>query len=174
MAIEQDSLLESAINRLKEKAGEFSRVYADFVANRQWAEMDPALFQEWQSIKSIADRVRGTIEWINSQVDSASNWLRGVFGLSGLQSLSAIPFIPIAYVTGAVAALVYVTNQMVEFNQKVALVRERLAPGSILAPSPGIVGETGNVLKWLIIGGALFFVVKPLLEKRYEKRYFRS
>lgn len=159
-----DELL-SAIDRLKQKGAEFAAAYNQFVANYDVISDMPDLVSEWNMIKSYADTVKNTVSWINNAVDSAANWFKSAFGFSGLNAVGAIPLIPIAYVTAALAALTYAIGRMVEFNAKVDLVRANKLPGSALTDSNGPLADASSLAKWIVIGAAAYFLLPQILKR---------
>ena len=142
------------------------------------ADRDPATAAEWQSLKTRADDVRSKIDYINSLVDKAANWVsdmttlnreqildQGVLYGSGgaLGSLGFIPaLIPLAYVTAAIAGLVYVTGDIYKFTQKLALVEQGKLPASEL--DKGALDKGTDLIKQItllaLVGGAIYFFWK--------------
>lgn len=158
--------LESAVAKLRDKGAEFARAYNELLANYAYVKDDPALLSEWSEIKSYADKVRGVIEYINGAVAGATQWISDTFGLSGFAALSAVPLVPVAYVLSATAALTYVLGRMYEFNQKVSLVKAgRAEPGILDSSAPTVIGEAGTLLKWVVIGAALYFAAPIVIRK---------
>ncbi len=158
-------LIESAINNLKQKAYDFSRVYNEFVNNYQYIVNYPELLDEWTSLKSYADKVRATVQYITETIDSATSWVSGLFGIPARQQLGALPLIPIATITAAVAAITWSVSEMIKFNQKVNLIKSGAAPGSILDDSPTVIGEASSLLKWAVIGGLVYFLAPKIIER---------
>jgi len=158
-------LIESAINNLKQKAYDFSRVYNEFVNNYQYIVNYPDLLEEWNSLKSYADKVRSTIDYITGAVDSATQWVGKLFGIPPSTQLGALPLIPVAAITAAVAAITWSVSEMIKFNQKVNLIKSGAAPGSILDDSPTVIGEASSLLKWAVIGGLVYFLAPKIIER---------
>jgi hypothetical protein len=178
--VSSDSAFDNAINSLRQKGAEFSRVYDTFLSNQSYALSNPALADEWLSIKSKADAVRGTISYINNVVDSASNWLSGVFGLSGTQlgcaacdhhkQLGWLPLLPVAYVTAAVTALTYVIGAIIENNRKISLLRDGYLTGDQYGNNnKGLFGGIENILKIALIGAGIYIAL-PVIKKQMKAK----
>lgn len=168
------------VDTLKQRAGDFARVFSDFESIRGYLVNNPALMAEWERAHTYASSVKNTVSWINSQVDSAANWLSRTIGLGGMQSgnLGALPLISAAYLVSATAALVFATDWMLKIinsaeneRQKIELVKSGQASESILYPAaaPGLFnslfGDSGGMIKWLIIGGVAWYVLPMIMEK---------
>jgi hypothetical protein len=85
--------------------------------------------------------------------------------MSGVGLIVAVPYVPIAIISASIAAMTYIIAKMVEFNRKADLVAGGYAPGSILAPGQTVFGETSDLLKWVIIGGTLYFALPVILKR---------
>ncbi len=152
----------NAINRLKQKGAEFSTAYQTHLANYEKVKGNPQLLSKWQSIKNYADKTKAVIQTINNSVDKSVNWLEDVFGMkkenvAGLAGVGALPLVPIAYVLGAVTALTYVIGQIYQFN---TLVNKGATAEQLTQQSGGAFGDLSNIVKWVVIGGAIWFAIK--------------
>lgn len=166
LPVDFDWSLSGYLDKLKTAALEFSSVFSEFIGNEAKARAS-GYGDEFDNIRANAENVKNTIEWINSQVDAASSWLGKVFGMGGISEtgIGAIPLIPVAYVTAALAALTYAVDNMTRFNRKMALVQSGDAPSSILTDSPTIIGEASGLLKWAIIGAVIYFALPKILKR---------
>lgn len=168
------------VETLKQRAGDFARVFSEFESIRGYTVNNPALKAEWERAHIYATSVKNTVSWINGQVDAAANWLGRTFGLGAMPSanLGALPLISAAYLVSATAALVFATDWMLKIitsaeneRKKIELVRDGKADQSILypAPAPGLFnslfGDSGGMIKWLIIGGVAWYVLPLIMEK---------
>lgn len=174
-----DLSFDSAIASFKQQAAQFGAAYNQFLNNEQYAAMDSSLYSDWQYANKFASAVKSTIEYINGQVDAASNWLAGVFGLNGLHSMKGmnglgfIPLIPIAYIVAASAALTYAyslinnsNNAVEQYKIKAGLAQQGIDPTSLNSQS--VSGVVGDSLKWVIIATAAYFIV-PKLINQYKR-----
>jgi hypothetical protein len=167
----------SAVQRLQNAAAQFSSAYSQFIAI-------PVQYRssEWQTVKTRADTTQGIISTFTNAIDSAYRWLQSAFGLSGLGQLGIIPAIPwltVAAVGGAISAIMLAYSYMIEELNKSAYkkqlmdlnvqrVEQGLEPLDLTKLSQtgtGIFGDAASLTKWVVIGGALFFVVPKLIEK---------
>lgn len=158
-------LIESAVNNLKQKAYDFMMAYNEFINNYQYVVNYPELLNEWTSLKSYVDKVRSTIEYLTGTIDSATQWVNKLFGVPASQQLGALPLVPIAAITAAVAAITWSVSEMVKFNQKVNLIKSGAAPGSILDNSPTMIGEASSLLKWAVVGGIIYFLAPKIIDR---------
>lgn len=171
------------VENLRQRAGEFAATFDQFQSVRNYLVNNPALMAEWENANTYANSVKSTVSWINGQVDGAVNWLSRTFGFSGIRSmnLGAVPLISAAYLVASTAALVYATDWMIQIiekanieKQKIALVESGAASENILMTPQdssifgNVLGDTSNLLKWLIIGGAAWYFL-PKLIKDFEK-----
>lgn len=160
--------LESAIARFKAKGSEFANAYNAHLANYNKVKDNPQLLAKWQSIKNYADKTKAVIQTINNSVDSSVNWLKDVFGmqtdnLAGLNSVGALPLIPIAYVLAGITALTYVTGEMVKFG---ILVSKGATVDQLNQSSgSGFFSNMSTITKWIVIGGAVYFAWKKWGDK---------
>ena len=167
------------IAALKQRAVEFSTIFDRFNSIRGYTIRNPELSAEWERAYAYASAVKNTVSWINKQVDGAVNWLSRTVGLSGMGemgNMGAVPLISAAYLISATAALVFATDWMLSIitkaeNEaaKIALVESGKASESILYPDKGTIGGAlsgaGDLLKWAIIAGAVWYFAPKLLEK---------
>lgn len=169
-----DFSFDNAVSSLKAKAADFAVAYNQFLNNEQFAALDPALYSDWKSANNYASAVKATIQYINEQVDSASNWLSGVLGMNGLQSigrqkgLGFLPLIPIAYVLAATAALTYAYGRIVDSNNAIEQykIQAGLAQQGVTIPgAPTLTSTLGDTLKWVVIGVAAYFIVPKLIKE---------
>ena len=171
--------VESQLQALKTRALEFSSVFDQFQRIRGYTVNNPALKADWERANTYASAIKNTVMWINGQVDGAVNWLSRTIGLSGVGEvgrMGAVPLISAAYLVSATAALVFATDWMIKIireaeneARKIELVDSGKADQSILYPDKGTIGGAlsgaGDLLKWAIIAGAVWYFAPKLLEK---------
>lgn len=166
----------SAADRLKTAAAQFQNIYSQFIAI-------PVKYRSnnWQSVYNQANTVKNTISAFTGAIDTAYNWLRSAFGLQGLGQLGiiipAVPWLSVAAVGAAVTAIMAVIPYMVrEINEasykaeldaiNIQRIKDGQAPLDYYRPeSPTIFGDVKDLAKWVVIGGAAFFIVPKLLEQ---------
>jgi hypothetical protein len=171
-----DLSFDSMVTGLRDKAAQFAAAYSQFLANESDASQDPQLYADWQSANTYAGAIKDTIQYINNQVDAASNWLGSTFGMNGLGSLRGqkglgfLPLVPIAYIIAASAALTYAYSLVVASNN--AVQNYRIKAGIVSAggdPSLLDAQATGttvsNIIKWGIIAVAAYFIIPKLLKE---------
>lgn len=177
--MELTETLTAQINNLKNRAGEFAGIFDQFQRIKGYLVNNPALLAEWENAYVYANGVKNTVSWINGQVDSAVNWLSRTFGLGNIpkNNLGALPLISAAYVISATAALVFASDWMMKIikaaeieQAKIDLVKDGKASETILFPAKegifnSLFGDTGSILKWVIIGGAAWYLLPKLLKK---------
>ena len=153
-----------AIQSLKDKAGGFVKAYQALMNSEAKVRANPKLYAEWKTLKGRADSVRQKIDYINGVVDSAAKWLKGVFGMSSADTLGVAPLIPIAYVTAAIAALVYVTSDIYKFVAKVDLIKSGALPAEALTKETGVfqnvADTTKNLVVLAVVGAVVFYLWK--------------
>lgn len=166
--------LGDAVARFKTTASNFGTAYREFIAI-------PPKYRgaDWQSVKSRADSVMGTIGTITGAIDTAYGWLKTAFGLNGLGFLPTIPWFGVAAVGAAISAMMAVYPYMVEginkarYNEQIDAENiERIKRGEkpleYYKTSPGIFGDISDIVKWLVIGGAAIFIVPKMLQRIKE------
>jgi len=156
-----EDTLNNAVERLKAKGMEFSNAYSVLMSDYEKVKDNPQLLSKWQSLKNYADKTKAVIQTINNSVDSSVNWLRDVFGfssgnLSGLAGVGVIPLVPIAYVLGAITALTYIVGEIYKFHTLVG----KGATTEQLTNSGGVFSDLSGLVKWAVIGGAVWFAIK--------------
>lgn len=174
MSLTSDVVAE--VDRLREKAAEFSGVFDRFLAIRGYTVKNAALAAEWEKAYKYANTVKSAITWINNAVDSAYNTARDIFGMSGLGVLPAIPALTVAYVSASIAAIVFAVDWMLKIiydaeneAKKIDLVADGKASDKILytdADSLVSFGGATDSVKWLLIGAAALYFLPKLLGGR--------
>ena len=172
-----ESGFSSAVSRLQNAASQFTGAYNQFVNI-------PVQYrtENWQTVKNRADTTRAIIQSFTNAVDTAYNWVKSAFGMDGLGSLGLIPAVPwltVAAIGGAISAIMVSYSYMVEELNKSAYrkqideinaqrARDNLPPLSeefVRANDPTLVTDLASLAKWLVIGGAVVFLVPKILEK---------
>lgn len=134
-----EDTVEAAIGRLKAEGGKFAAAYDVLMGDRTIAARNPTTWAKWNALKTEADRIHSVISYINGAVDSGVNWLESVFGMGGMSAVSALPLIPLAYVTGAVAALTYIVGEIYKFHDSLASVSALVSQGVPVEDAKAIV-----------------------------------
>ena len=153
--------------RFAEAAANFSRTLAEFLA-LPIAPDDPQ-YAEYQALAYRARTVQATMEGVGGALRDAWNFAKQSVGLASARrgargSLKAVPLVAIAAVTGAIALLIGMSNSMMQFivNWRRADAGKAPVPGS---DAPGPLGELSGALKWIVIGGVLWFALPPILRQ---------
>lgn len=167
---------EQAVVDLKTKAREFTGLY-DRV--KQSTPQTPELGQTRERIIVVGDRIKGTIEHTTQAIDAAYARYKDWFGNdsdANLQGLGILPLIPIATITGAVAAVTYGTNKFKEYLTENDRMERLAAEGYTTEQSidilrsrePGIGPSIERGLKtlgpWIAVGVAVYFFTQKKLK----------
>lgn len=173
-----ESGFSSAVTRLQNAASQFTGAYSQFV-NIPVEYRSPT----WQETKDKADNVRGIISTFTNAIDTAYKWLQSSFGLSGMGQLGivipAIPWLTVAAVGAAVSAIMGAYSYMVEELNKSAYKKQlmdinvtRIEQGlepldltQLSTTGPGMFTDVATIVKWVVIGGAAYFIVPKLIEQ---------
>jgi len=179
----------SLLNRFKAKASEF------MIALDRLNSIDNVpgnLQEEYSGLRSTADYVQGTINWITSTVDSVTGFFSDYFGFDGVsgvrdyingdnryndQSMGVIPLIPLAAISGAVALMSKFIVDVYVFERKVSeqkrLENTGMSPQQAAEVVDKIKGKTltdnlAGIVKPVAWGLGLFFISRIIMG--YKKR----
>ena len=159
---------DAAVARWREKVAEFQSALSLFIANRADA-VALGFGDEWNQLYSRAQAIQSTLTGIADGLSGIYGWVKDVFGLGGL---GVVPLIPIAVITGSIATLAYFINQILQFNQKIALAKSmNYTPAQVneLLDAGGILGnsQSNTILATVLIGGALLYFVPRLMKGKF-------
>lgn len=171
----------SAFDTFRARWDEFSQLWPQFLAQEEYARMDPELSQEFDFITTYAGSVINSAQWILEQIGAAGEWFSNAFGMNGIgrlfdqkKGLGVLPAVGVAVVAGASAALVYLIDRIYAFfangrllEIKRGLVEAGQAPASILdtPEPPGLFGEVSGLIKWALIGAAAVFLLPEIIKR---------
>lgn len=169
--------VESAFQRLKDEAAYFSDAYNVLLADYEFVQDDPALFEKWSRLKSIADTTKDSVQYIFDTIEGVGNWFSNVFGLGEANNLGAIPVIGIATILSAIAAIGYIGGEIYKFHNSNELKAKMLAAGynpeqiidaaNAGQPSSALTDVKG--IASVLVFGAVAVLVVPKLLERFKK-----
>lgn len=143
---------------------------ADMVANTiAWINKQVDAGINW--LQGIARDVAQGIDYLGqtSYSDTINQPLMGfpeIERRTGLHGLGIIPIVlTVAYVTAAIAALLYVINLIYQFHQKLLLVNQGKLSATSLS-SPGILSTLSTSAKWIIFGVAAIMILPAVMRSR--------
>lgn len=172
---------DNAVNRLRQKALEFNRIYDLVVNSQSIAINDDILYEDYDSIRNKGDFIKGTIQRVTQLVDEvyrATNEIMGEENTGALihnintQSNSmnglgfVIPLIPIAVVTSAIAAITYWVNDALKYLTKIEQVKNLINKDVNPKEAYEIVhGQAYSFKKYIpwAIGGVVTILMAPKL-----------
>lgn len=146
------------------KWDEFSVAYNNFVSVQSQFDSE-----DW-ALKQAADIAAGTAQGIRNGIDTVKSWADS-YGLNGLGFIQAIPaIVSVGAITAAAASLAYLIPKMQESYYKYSLVQSgQLSPETAYPYQPGVMESSSNIVKWIVIGAAIYFLA-PVLVKQLEKK----
>lgn len=159
---------DNAVQTWRGKVAQFQQALAQFIDNRSDA-VALGFGQEWNELYSRASAAQSTLTYIANALESAYSWVRDVFGMSGMGRLGVVPMIPVAVVTGSIAALAYIISDLMKFNQKIALAKTaNYSPSQVneMLESGGIISNAAsrNLMLTVLIGGAALYFLPRLMK----------
>lgn len=145
------------------KWDEFSVAYNNFVSVQSQFNSE-----DW-ALKQAADIAAGTAQGIRNGIDTVKSWADS-YGLNGLGFIQAIPaIVSVGAITAAAASLAYLIPKMQDAYYRYSLVQSgQLSPEQGFPYQPGVMESTGNIVKWVVIGAAIYFLA-PVLTKQLKK-----
>jgi hypothetical protein len=152
-ALSGDSVLDSAMATLRNKADEWMTIYNDFM-NAQPAPNSPQ-WSRWSNIKAAADIAREKTQQAFDAVSSAGNWLSKTFGLGKTETLQGLGVVPVVIATAAIAAIgttgylmkqYLIDYQRVQAQERVVMAGK--APASILGTPTSLGQGLSNIAMW--------------------------
>lgn len=159
--------IESAVQSLKEKGAQFMGAYGSLMSLEERAAAYPDLHTKWKSLKSEGDKIKSSVQYIANIVDSVGGFLGRTFGLSGMGAMGVFPLIPIAVVTGAIAAIsafVYAVSNFSDSLTKREMVEKGYSGKDIGMSSQTMLGDVSTIVKYVAIAGFGIIVLPKLLE----------
>lgn len=143
------------VNRLKEKAAEFTNVWGRLQALEPVARSDPAASVKYQSLMDRGAAIRDRISYITGLVDKVFDWFNSngsapADTVANLQGLGLL-WVPVTIVAGAVAAIVAWLSDAYVSVKELETAKDLIAQGVAPADAYRIAreGEKG------LIGGFL-------------------
>lgn len=164
----------NAVDKLRLKGEEFSRVYDLIINSENIASTNDDLYSDYESIKFKGNAIKATIEKVTRLVDEAFNASSNIIGQdntinmiernSHMDGLGFIPLIPIAVITAAIAAITYWVNDAMQYLGKVEQVKNLINRNVSPEKAYDIVhGQQFTFKKYLpwIVGGVVTLAVFP-------------
>lgn len=169
------------VNRLKDKAAEFSRVFTKLEQRQPLAEQSPVLKHRYDRVMKLGLNVRQTVQGITGKIDAALRGFQDLFGLSpNMAGMGAVPLVPIAVIAGAIAAITaWLTDayaldrQLDSLDSQIKAGVDPVVAGDNIAKSgdqPLI--DVANPFKGatgLILGGVALYFFWPTLRRQWKK-----
>lgn len=152
-----DNPLTDAIDRLRERGTDFTRAFS-LLANDRAMAIKAGKLMEWNALMQRGSMLRDTISSITRGVDYAGQTLRSVFGLSGIQSMAALPVVGLAAVLAAIAGVTYFTTEAYRLH---AALQSGVKAETLFAVQPPTLESASNMVKWLVIGGVVLYFLRP-------------
>ncbi|MCP4408108.1 MAG: hypothetical protein GY807_10185, partial [Gammaproteobacteria bacterium] len=154
---------------------EFTQVFTRLKALGPQINQLPDLKPEYQSLVERGNTIQTTIDRVTASINNVVHWFKNVFGMDGLSmaragQLGALPLLPIAAISGAMALIGYWISDVYQFYQKLEKFDQLRAEGKSASEASRIVSELtdkpglfniglGNVLlPILVIGGLWWFM----------------
>ncbi len=128
----------SLLNRFKVKAGEFMDALNKL---NSFTDVPPNLEEEFSYLRTTADVVGGTISTITGTVDSVTGFFSDFFSFDGVAAtreyidnkpvagMGLIPLIPIAMISGALAAMTKFISDVYVFERKITEQKRLVSTG---------------------------------------------
>lgn len=166
---------QDAVLRWKSAVADFEQAYNLHLQNKSLAE-SLGEYDAWLDQLDSANRVRTAVEMLQESLAATSDWAKNTLGLGALSKMGAIPLIPVAVITGSIAAVVSVTYSLYSFNSEMQRRWQYIEanPGmtpqqvtNILdstGPAGAAVAGIGNLAFWIVVGGLLLTFGPKLLE----------
>lgn len=164
----------NAVDRLRVKGEEFTRVYDLIINSEDIASTNDALYSDYESIKFKGNAIKATIEKVTLLIDEAFNASSNIIGKDNtinmiennhyMGGLGFIPLIPIAAITAAIAAITYWVNDAMQYLSKVEQVKNLINRNVPPEKAYDIVhGQQFTLKKYLpwIVGGVVTIMVAP-------------
>ena len=124
------------VDRFKGKADEFYRVWQGLRAKRQAASASPELQREYSDVMGEADTVVAKMSDVERVVGAVRETVTGWFGVEGyrqagrtLMGLGALPLLPIALITAAIAWITGWLGKAYLLDRKLTSVETMIAGG---------------------------------------------
>lgn len=157
---------DEAIAEFRKKAAEFQSAY-NFLLDNGSQFNNAELLNKRQTLLSSGNAIKTTIETATKAIDSVQGVLKDVGDFIGLNALPAL--LPIAVVTGAVAAISYWLNQFDALRAEIYqdLIESGKTPEQAaqivqtIRPAPGGLSSVASSILPLVAGAAfLWWVTK--------------
>lgn len=167
---------DNAVNKLRQKATEFNNIYNLVVNSENVIADDLELYKEYDSIRYKGDLIKGTIKKATGLIDEVYSAASSIIGEDNTinmlktgaitEGLGILPFLPIMFVTSAIAAITYWVNDAIKYLSKVEQVKNLIGKNVDPEEAYKIVhGETSIFKRYIpwVVGGAVALMVAPKL-----------
>ncbi len=154
-----------AVSYFERSFGAFQNAYQNFLTVQGAASA--AGDNDYFATKRAAELAASTAEGIRNGIDTVKSWLDSA-GLDGLGFIQTIPaIVSVGAITAAAASLAYLAPKMQDAYYRYSLVQSgQLSPEQGFPYQPGALESTQNIVKWVVIGAAIYFLAPVLLRKK--------
>lgn len=172
----------AAVNRWHEAVAELEQNMQRHQSMRHMAEqLGPEELEAWEAQKEKVEVIQGAITTLRNQLAAVTNWASSTFGSNNLQGMGAIPLVPIAVITGSIAAVVAVSYSVFSYDNQLQAKWDYIKANPDMTPDQvadlissggggmfdGTFSGASNAAMWIAIAGALF-VFGPRVMKMLE------
>lgn len=155
----------SLIEKFRSRVQNFMLALDNLASRKRDAQRSPQLATEYATLMRQGSVIKSTIESVSGTIDKVMAFFKGVTGMS---ALNVVPLLPIALITGAIAAIAKWTTDAYTFSKKLDEVQRLEAKGltpqqaadvvARNAPAPLFGGfNLSNIVPLLAVGAVLFF-----------------
>lgn len=152
----------SLFDQFRAKAREFASTYSALADHRATAtKLSASDKAKYDALISRGSLIMKTVDGITSTIDGILAWVRGVFGMDGLNAVPVV--IPYAVIGAALAAMGYFISDAVIMIRKLDLIDQgKLAPSDLDAGtiSSGVGSLVTRLTLALAVGGALWLLYR--------------
>lgn len=159
------------LGKFRDAVARFDQVMARLRAQQSVAARHPQLSAEYNALMRAAAATQARIVYVRNASANVLNWIKGVFGFSGL---GFVPLIPLAVVAAAVAAIAKITSDAWTLSKKLDQVTQLQAQGVSPARAVELATKTagggsllsfnlGGFAPWLLIGGVVLLFAPQIL-----------
>lgn len=161
------------IARFKARIAEFQDLFSRLSGVGQ--QVPPEMMGEYETLVSRGSTIQTTIDTITGGINTAVDWFKGAFGMDAVGmarkgELGAIPLLPVAAISGAMALIGYWITDTMQFIKKMDQFEQMRAQGVPASEAAKAVQTAGaglplfgvDLQKWLvpmvILGGVWWFM----------------
>jgi hypothetical protein len=134
----------SMIEKFKSHAANFWQQYKNLQAKNAYVANHPDLQEDYANLLDRGSTIRTTIETVTAGIDKAVGWVGGTVGVSGVQVLNGLGFLPVLALlvsAGGLALIGKWVSDAYAFNKKVEEMKRLEAQGMTPQQASAIVGK---------------------------------